>query len=272
MDYVSGRFSGNVAIILINLDEQIQSEHIMSSSKSKMDMSAVKKIIVACDAGMGSSAMGASLLRKKINAAGLNIEVINTAINALPDDVDIVITHEQIIYRARKYAPNAHHISITNLLDKAIYENLVAQLKSAANGSSSNENVAREEDSLEQAPSQVQEMNQGSKGQPTANAKVDMSAVKKIIVACDAGMGSSAMGASLLRKKIKAAGLNIEVTNTAINALPDDVDVVITHEQITYRARKFAPNAHHIPITNLLDKAIYESLVAQLKSAIGEGS
>ncbi|MCP6558937.1 hypothetical protein NL501_27335, partial [Klebsiella pneumoniae] len=41
--------------------------------------------------------------------------------------------------------------------------------------------------------------------------------VQHVIFACDAGMGSSAMGASMLRNKFKKAGLeNIEVTNTAI--------------------------------------------------------
>ncbi|MCB5647884.1 PTS mannitol transporter subunit IIBC, partial [Bifidobacterium breve] len=58
----------------------------------------------------------------------------------------------------------------------------------------------------------------------------DLSHVRKIIVACDAGMGSSAMGAGVLRKKIQDAGLSqISVTNSAINNLPPDVDLVITH-------------------------------------------
>ncbi|MFT7455260.1 MAG: PTS system mannitol-specific IIC component, partial [Marinobacter maritimus] len=96
-----------------------------------VDMSAVKKIIVACDAGMGSSAMGASLLRKKVQAANLNIEVINSAINDLPGDVDIVVTHKDLTDRARKHAPNAEHISLTNFLDNAIYDGLVKDLKSA---------------------------------------------------------------------------------------------------------------------------------------------
>jgi PTS system mannitol-specific IIC component len=127
--------------------------------------------------------------------------------------------------------------------------------------------VAGDEDALEEAASQMQEMKQGAKGQVTANASVDMSAVKKIIVACDAGMGSSAMGASLLRKKVQAANLNIEVINTAINDLPDDVDIVVTHKDLTDRARKHAPNADHISLTNFLDNAMYDNLVKELKSA-----
>ena len=56
----------------------------------------IKKIIFACDAGMGSSAMGASLLRKKVNQAGLKILVENKAINNLTENIDIVITHADL--------------------------------------------------------------------------------------------------------------------------------------------------------------------------------
>ncbi|MFT6985722.1 MAG: PTS system mannitol-specific IIC component [Psychromonas sp.] len=128
-------------------------------------------------------------------------------------------------------------------------------------------NVEGDEDALEEAANQMRDMKQGAKGQVTANAQLDMSAVKKIIVACDAGMGSSAMGASLLRKKVEAANLNIEVINTAINDLPGDVDIVVTHKDLTDRARKHAPNAHHISLTNFLDNAMYDGLVKDLKSA-----
>jgi PTS system mannitol-specific IIC component len=69
--------------------------------------------------------------------------------------------------------------------------------------------------------------------------------VRKIIVACDAGMGSSAMGAGVLRKKVQDAGLsNISVTNSAINNLPPDVDLVITHRDLTERAMQV--HAHSI--------------------------
>jgi len=135
-------------------------------------------------------------------------------------------------------------------------------------------NVVDDEDSLQKAASQMQDMKQGSKGQipASASAKVDMSAIRKIIVACDAGMGSSAMGASLLRKKVQAANLNIEVINTAINDLPDDVDIVVTHKDLTARARKHAAAAHHISLTNFLDNAMYDKLVADIKSAVGDSA
>ncbi|MCX8648976.1 PTS mannitol transporter subunit IICBA [Gilliamella sp. B2776] len=88
----------------------------------------VKKIVVACDAGMGSSAMGAGVLRKKIQDANLDICVINLAINNLTSDTDIVITHRDLTQRAKQYAPNAHHISLTNFLNSDLYSQLVNEL------------------------------------------------------------------------------------------------------------------------------------------------
>lgn len=91
--------------------------------------SKVKLIVVACDAGMGSSAMGATTLRNKINAAGLKIEVINKAIEDIPSHADIVITQEVLTARARTVAPHAQHISIGNFVGTPVYDELVAQLK-----------------------------------------------------------------------------------------------------------------------------------------------
>ena len=48
---------------------------------------------------------------------------------------------------------------------------------------------------------QMKGLNQNSSG--SGEAVSDLSTVKKIVVACDAGMGSSTMGANLLRKRIQ---------------------------------------------------------------------
>ncbi|MFJ7728648.1 PTS mannitol transporter subunit IICBA [Neobacillus sp. NPDC097160] len=90
--------------------------------------------------------------------------------------------------------------------------------------------------------------------------------VSKIIFACDAGMGSSAMGASLLRKKVKEAGMNISVTNTAISNLPSDAQIVITQEELTPRAQKQVPNAYHISVDNFLSSPEYNKLINRLKN------
>ncbi|MWP48795.1 MULTISPECIES: PTS mannitol transporter subunit IICBA [unclassified Gilliamella] len=119
--------------------------------------------------------------------------------------------------------------------------------------------------SLEDAKSNISAMKNESKG--IVNGTLDLAKVKKIIVACDAGMGSSAMGAGVLRKKVQDADLDIFVTNVAINNLPDDVDIVITHKDLTDRAKQHAPNAHHISLTNFLDSQLYSQLVADLLSS-----
>lgn len=89
--------------------------------------------------------------------------------------------------------------------------------------------------------------------------------VNKIIFACDAGMGSSAMGASILRNKVKKAELDISVTNTAINNLPSDADIVITHKDLTERAKAKLPNVTHISVDNFLNSPKYDELIEKLK-------
>lgn len=99
------------------------------SQQQVTDYNGLKKIFVSCDAGMGSSAMGASMLRKKVNDAGLPIEVANCAINDLPEDARLVITHQDLTLRAKKQTPNAMHLSLTNFLDNKFYDSLVNDLK-----------------------------------------------------------------------------------------------------------------------------------------------
>jgi len=94
--------------------------------------------------------------------------------------------------------------------------------------------------------------------------------VNKIVFACDAGMGSSAMGASLLRKKVKEAGLDVSVTNTAISNIPADAQVVITQEELTPRAKNKVPDAYHISVDNFLSSPEYDKLIASLQGGITE--
>jgi PTS system mannitol-specific IIC component len=130
----------------------------------------------------------------------------------------------------------------------------------------------KEEDDIETATRRMQDMKAQSKGAATplaaGDVSNDLSHVRKIIVACDAGMGSSAMGAGVLRKKVQDAGLtNISVTNSAINSLPPDVDLVITHRDLTERAMRQVPQAQHISLTNFLDSGLYASLTERLVAA-----
>jgi len=87
----------------------------------------------------------------------------------------------------------------------------------------------------------------------------------KIIFACDAGMGSSAMGATTLRTKFKKAGYDIDVVNCAIEAIPVDAQIVITHESLTARAKSVAPKAEHISVKDFLNNSAFEILSSRLK-------
>ena len=91
--------------------------------------------------------------------------------------------------------------------------------------------------SLEEAQQNMQDMkNRGSK-RVESDVVVKGSELKKIIYACDAGMGSSAMGASALRNKLKKAGYGyISVTNCAIGNIPSDAQIVVSHEKLADRA------------------------------------
>ncbi len=122
----------------------------------------------------------------------------------------------------------------------------------------------KEEDDIEAATRRMHDMKAESKGaSPLAAGNVtnDLSHVRKIIVACDAGMGSSAMGAGVLRKKVQDAGLsNISVTNSAINNLPPDVDWSSPTATLPSAPCAGVPQAQHISLTNFLDSGLYTSL------------
>lgn len=93
--------------------------------------------------------------------------------------------------------------------------------------------------------------------------------ISKIIVACDAGMGSSAMGASVLRKKIEAANLPIQVANCSISNLTEDIDIVITHKDLTERAKKTVSSPQHLSIDNFMNHSFYDQLIENIKEIFG---
>jgi len=124
-------------------------------------------------------------------------------------------------------------------------------------------NDASETDDLEAASAAVDANKAESKGQAPAFANATSATVKSIVVACDAGMGSSAMGATVLRGKIEKAGLDISVTNAAINDLAN-ADIVITQQQLSARAKEKLPGARHLSIGNFMDANFYDELVDSL--------
>ncbi len=94
----------------------------------------IRSIVFACDAGMGSSAMGASVLRKKIQAAGHSeVTVVNKAISNLTDDVDLVVTHQDLTARAQQKTPSAIHVSVDNFMGSPRYDEIVELVEQSNN-------------------------------------------------------------------------------------------------------------------------------------------
>lgn len=124
-----------------------------------------------------------------------------------------------------------------------------------------------EGESLEEAQAASKAAKAASKGQPLAPVAEEISAasVQQIIFACDAGMGSSAMGASLLRDKVKKAGLDIPVSNKAISALEDtEKTLIVTQEELADRAMQRTPRALHVAVDNFLTSPKYDEIVSKL--------
>lgn len=86
--------------------------------------------------------------------------------------------------------------------------------------------------------------------------------IRKVIIACDAGMGSSVMLAGQLRKALRKQP--VEVTHTPVDAIPDDADVVVCHVGLAERARRGAPHTVVIPF----EVYIGDPAVNQVVSAI----
>lgn len=118
-----------------------------------------------------------------------------------------------------------------------------------------------DDSTLNAAKEMVSQMKAESKGQKTVSNKMP----KLIIFACEAGMGSSAMGESILKKRIKESGLQIEVRHSAVNQIPADADVIFTQESLSERASQVAPHAQVITIKNFLDNTAYDNYINSLK-------
>lgn len=133
----------------------------------------------------------------------------------------------------------------------------------------------KHEGSLEDASAKIKDMKAASKGEAVSataeevglqTAAIPAEEIKRIVFACDAGMGSSAMGASVLKKKIQKAGLDIEVTHASVSSIPPEAQIVVTHQDLKERAMKSAPQARLVTISNFMTAPEYDELVESLKT------
>ncbi len=120
--------------------------------------------------------------------------------------------------------------------------------------------------SLEEAQEEMASRKAEAKGTSAPVAITKAEGVKKIVFACDAGMGSSAMGATKFRNRVKAQRPDLTVINTSVDTIPKDCDIAVVQVTLVDRAKKCAPNAQMVTINNFLADPALDALYAQLTS------
>ncbi|KRM96125.1 PTS system, mannitol-specific IIBC component [Liquorilactobacillus aquaticus DSM 21051] len=246
-------------------EKQAQMDQMKSESKGGMpsaedaersvqDYADVKKVIFACDAGMGSSAMGASLLRDKVKKAGIkDIPVTNTAISRLKDEQGLlVITQDELADRASQKTPNAMHISVGNFLSSPKYDEVVINLKTVKQ--------------IAPAGSQTEKQ---TKDDGKANHKIDTidyAAVKEVdFIHHDQKVGSSTMATSLFKDRLKKEGKKTPVKNLGIDELEDSKAhlVVVTPEAEKNLKLRYT-EVQIVSVEDLLNSKDYDYIVEHL--------
>lgn len=141
----------------------------------------------------------------------------------------------------------------------AILSCAVAFLVAAPFVRSAAKRAADDDDGLEAAQEKIAGMKAESKG---IGALKTLSS--KIVFACDAGMGSSAMGATTLRKQLNKAGYDVKVLHSSIEEIPADVEYVLTQSSLADRARAKVPKARIFTIDNFMNAREYEAIIQEI--------
>ena len=206
----------------------------------------VKKVIFACDAGMGSSAMGASLLRDKFKKAGIKWPVTNTAVRNLRDEPGLlVITQEELADRALQKTPHAMHVSVGNFLSSPKYDTIVASFKA----------LTQVEEKPKPKPAEEQK--------PGSIEGIDFGKVKEVdFIRHDQHVGTATMATSLFNDAMKKAGKTTPVKAVRINELDDDAShlVIVTPAANKNLAVRYS-NIQTLVVNDLLkDKKLAEAI------------
>ncbi len=213
------------------------------AASTTTSLTGIQHIIFACDAGMGSSAMGASILRKKINAAGLPQDVTNRAINNLTDAANtLIVTQEELKNRAQQKAPNATFVAIENFLNSPKYDEIVATLS----GNDMKETVI---------------------ATPAPILDFDLGNINEIVLVHDDRKGSATMGQKVVERILEREALDIPLRKMHINELEATPQtLVISKNSLTQAAQQKVPAAVHLSVDSLITTPKYESVVANLKA------
>lgn len=240
-------FAGQQAAVQ-EMKAESKGQATTTASTSTLDYKDVQKVIFACDAGMGSSAMGASLLRDKFKKAGLeNVPVTNMAVRNLKDEPGLlVVTQQELSERAQQKAPHAIDVSVDNFMNSPRYDEIVANLKVA-----SQEKI---DDGVAPAASTV------SAAPASDVAEINFDLVAEIdFIHHDQHTGSATMATSLLKEQLAKAGKKTTVKRVSIDDVADETDrlVISTPETIKNLKSRYT-NVQALAVADLQDKKLSE--------------
>ncbi|GAB6688061.1 PTS mannitol-specific transporter subunit IIBC [Streptococcus uberis] len=219
---------------------------LSSQASAQFSSDNIQQIIFACDAGMGSSAMGASILRDKVKKAGLSIPVTNKAISNLTDVTNtLIVTQQELAPRAAQKTPRAVHVSVDNFLATPKYDEIVAQL-----AKKSSAELAKD---FEQA-SAIEEV-------------VDLNYIDEVVFAYGENKGSATMGQATLVEIFKNRGVGIPVSkveNHQLVAFNSKNILVVTNIANQSVAQQFAPQAQLLVVDSLVTTPEYDKMIDRM--------
>ncbi|HEX7172315.1 MAG TPA: PTS lactose transporter subunit IIB [Candidatus Limnocylindria bacterium] len=93
--------------------------------------------------------------------------------------------------------------------------------------------------------------------------EVNGSDVRTVVIACDAGMGSSVMVATQLRQRLKK--YDVAVEHVPVNSIPADATVVVCHAGLAQRARGMAPGAVVVPFQLFMGDPAFDRVEAAIR-------
>lgn len=203
----------------------------------------IQQIIFACDAGMGSSAMGASLLRDKVKKAGLSIPVTNKAIANLTDEPNtLIVTQEELVARAAQRTPSATHVAVDNFLTSPKYDEIIAQLAGDVSPKPETTSVQ-------------------------AVAEVDLNYIDEVVFAYGQEQGSATMGQETLRAIFRNKGIATPVATVPYADLKDHNAkniLIVTTIARQAQVQAAAPDAQLLVVDSLVTTPEYDKMVARM--------
>lgn len=219
---------------------------LSSQASAQFSSDDIQQIIFACDAGMGSSAMGASILRDKVKKAGLSIPVTNKAISNLTDVTNtLIVTQQELAPRAAQKTPRAVHVSVDNFLATPKYDQIVAQL-----AKKSSAELAKD---FEQASAKEE--------------VVDLNYIDEVVFAYGENKGSATMGQATLVEIFKNRDVGIPVSkveNHQLVAFNSKNILVVTNIANQSVAQQFAPQAQLLVVDSLVTTPEYDKMIDRM--------